>query len=202
MAVQSKKRRLSSSDRKAKIIDAAVGLFAEKGYETTSIDEIAAKAGITKPVVYDHFESKEQLFIAILELIRDDLLKRGAAVVAGAPSHEERLKGSIGAFLDFVQEQPERARVLIIGSKGAPSIAEACRRVQAQATHGIAQLIKSQKPHFRSSPKQERLLLLTAEFVKKGMHGLADWWLDHPELSRSEVESALMEVLMRGLSSD
>ena len=201
MAIEQKKKRLSSSDRKDKIIDAAVGLFARKGYEATSIDEVATKAGITKPVVYDHFESKAQLFIAILELVRDDLLRRGAAVVIRTPNREERLRGTIGAFLDFVQEQPERARVLIIGSKGAPSITEACRDVQAQATLGIAQLIRSQRVRFRSSAKQDRLVLLTAEFVKKGMHGLAEWWLDHPGIPRKEVESALIEILMRGLSS-
>lgn len=86
------------------------------------------------------------------------------------------------------------ARVLILSSKGAPSIVEACKRVQVQATSGIASLMKSGRPGWRSSKKNERRLFLTAEFVKKGVHGLAEWWMDHPGVARKEVEDVLVET--------
>jgi AcrR family transcriptional regulator len=189
------KTRLSAVERRQRLIDASIELFADHGYEATSVDDIARRAGITKPVVYDHFSSKEAIFIAALELIRDGLLARGAKVIAKETEPGGRLLAGIHVFFDFIEETPKSARVLIMGSKGAPSIIEACKRVQAQATNGIASLMKSTRP---SSNKNERALFLTAEFVKKGMHGLAEWWMDHPDVPRKEVEGVLAAVLKNG----
>jgi AcrR family transcriptional regulator len=192
------KTRLSAAERRQRLIDASIELFADYGYEATSVDDIARRAGITKPVVYDHFCSKEAIFIAALELIRDGLLARGAKVIAKETKPGGRLLAGIHVFFDFIEETPKSARVLIMGSKGAPSIIEACKRVQAQATRGIASLMKSSRPGSRSSNKNERALFLTAEFVKKGMHGLAEWWMDHPDVPRKEVEGVLAAVLKNG----
>src|SRR5256885_17006322 len=68
------RRRLSRDERRAQILDAAAGVFAERGYEATSIDEVAEAAGISKPVIYDHFDSKKDLHIALIDKQTDDLL--------------------------------------------------------------------------------------------------------------------------------
>jgi AcrR family transcriptional regulator len=195
------KTRLSAGERRQRLIDASIELFADYGYEATSVDDIAKRAGITKPVVYDHFSSKEAIFIAALELIRNGLLARGAKVIANETEPSSRLLAGIHVFFDFIEETPKSARLLIMGSKGAPSIIEACKRVQAHATSGIARLMKPSRPGWRSSKKNERTLLLTAEFVKKGMHGLGEWWMDHPDVPRKEVEDVLAAVLRNGTAS-
>ncbi|MGA9668897.1 MAG: TetR/AcrR family transcriptional regulator [Terracidiphilus sp.] len=193
------KRRITAAERRRRIVDAAIEWFAKDGYDRASVDQIAVSAGVTKPVVYDHFESKEAIFVSALEIIRDTLLAMGAEVARSTSDPKKRLKMTLSTFFDFIEEKPLSARVLILGSKGPPSIEAACKRVQAQATEGIARLIKAGQSSPRSRKVEGRTLLLTAEFVKKGMHGLAEWWLDHPEVQRKEVESVLLDVLRNGI---
>jgi AcrR family transcriptional regulator len=70
------RKRLSAEQRRAKILSAAVRAFARDGYDGTTMDEIAARAQITKPVLYDHFSSKQALFLTVLETIRDGLIAK------------------------------------------------------------------------------------------------------------------------------
>jgi AcrR family transcriptional regulator len=82
-------KRVSAAQRRAKILEAAVRAFAAKGYNDTSMDRIAALAKVSKPVLYDHFASKQALFLSVLESIRDDLIARGRSI---AESTEIRRK--------------------------------------------------------------------------------------------------------------
>src|SRR5271170_2351952 len=73
------RRRLTAEERRAKILSAAVQGFATDGYDRTSMDRIAALSKVTKPVLYDHFPSKQALFLTVLESIRDGLIAKGKA---------------------------------------------------------------------------------------------------------------------------
>lgn len=192
-----KKKRLSGPQRRLRLIQAAIHVFSEKGYEGSSVEEIAAAASVTKPVVYDYFSSKEEIFVAAVELIRDGLLQRGKDAVAAENSPGRQLKAAISVFFDLVEDDPCAVRVLLISSKAPARIATICRRVQAAATKGIAQIMRSQSPSGAAHPNRQ--WFLKAEFVKKGMHGLAEWWLEHPNVARSEIEAALFSVLRKGL---
>src|SRR5712692_5673354 len=68
------RRRLTRDQRRQRILEAASRVFSDRGYDRASIDQIAAEAGITKPVIYHHFDSKQELYIALLELYRGELL--------------------------------------------------------------------------------------------------------------------------------
>lgn len=170
-------------------------VFAQKGYEGASVEEIAAAASVTKPVLYDHFSSKEEIFTEAIEQIRDGLLERGKAAIAREATPGKQLKAAISVFFDLVEDDPCAARVLLISSKAPAPIAEICRRVQAAATRGIAQIMRSHSPSIDS----DRYWLLKAEFTKKGMHGLAEWWLEHTNVPRSEIEEALFGILKKGV---
>jgi hypothetical protein len=92
-----------------------------------------------------------------------------------------------------VEGNPCAARVLLISSKAPAPIRGICRRVQVGAANGIAQIMRS---HSSSRvADSDHQWFLKAEFVKKGMHGLAEWWLEHPKVPRSEVEEALIGIL-------
>ena len=188
------KKRLSAEARRARIIAAAVAAFARDGYDGTTMDAIAAGAAITKPVLYDHFPSKQALFLAVLQSIRDGLLARGQAIVREDADPEQRFRRSVDAFLAFVEQAPEAARVLLTVPAADPVAAKVSREVQAGASAGIAALMAEFMPDH--APWR---VAATAAFLKEGLHAVAVWWLDHPGPSRGEVVEIVVGAAWLGL---
>ncbi len=192
------KRRLPGPERRERLIQAAIKVFSRSGYDGSSVEEISRTASVTKPVLYDHFSSKEKIFEAAVEQIRDGLLRKGEAALARENTPSKRLRASISVFFDLVEHDPDAARVLLISSKSLPAIQNICGRVQSAATFGIARIMKSNESS-ANTPVSEQQWFLRAEFTKKGMHGLAEWWLEHPEVARADIEEALFGILKNGL---
>lgn len=188
------RKRLSAEERRAKIIEAAVSAFARDGYDGTKMDGIAARAGITKPVLYDHFASKQALFLAVLRSIRDGLIAKGRTIARDQGSPEQKFRRSIDAFLEFVEQAPDAARVLLTVPAGDPVAAKVSSEVQAGASAGIAALLAESMPDRTSWRVQG-----TAEFLKAGLHAVAVWWLDHPGPLRGELVELVSDVAWRGL---
>ncbi len=189
------RKRLSAEERRAKILDAAVSAFARDGYESTKMDGIAARAGVTKPVLYDHFASKRALFLAVLESIRDGLIARGKAIARDDADPEQKFRRSIDAFLEFVELAPNAARVLLTVPAGDPVAAKLSREVQAGASAGIAVLLAELVPGGTSSWRLQG----STEFLKEGLHAVAVWWLDNPGPTREEITEVVLDVAWVGL---
>src|SRR5258708_32464639 len=137
------RKRLTLDQRRIKILAAATRIFANKGYDGASMSGIATAAGITKPVLYDHFASKDALFETLLRSIRDDLLAKGNAVGKSAFSEERRFRAAVDAFFEFVEDQPDAAKILLIVPQGHPGTVKLSRAVQQGATAAISKLVKS-----------------------------------------------------------
>ncbi len=191
------RKRLSGPERRLRLIRAAIDVFSQEGYEGATVEAIAGVASVTKPVLYDHFSSKEEVFAAAIEQIREGLLQNGKAAVARASIPSKRLRAAISVFFDLVEDDPSAARVLLISSKAPLPIATICRRVQVDATIGIAQIMRSHSSS--NAAETEQQLFLKAEFIKKGMHGLAEWWLENSSVPRSEIEQVLFRFLNQGV---
>src|SRR5215218_8045949 len=102
------KRRLSAEERRRVILDAAMRVFARDSFAGASMDGIAASAGISKPVVYDHFASKLELYAATLTHLRARLITLGAAAVeAKSGDRLERMREAMQVFFGFAAEEPE-----------------------------------------------------------------------------------------------
>ena len=192
--------RLPAPRRRERILQAAIAAFARRGYEGTSVGEIAAAAGITKPVLYDHFPSKRALFVEAIEGIRDELLARGAEVMGHADPLEVRFRDAVEAFFAYVEERPDAARVLLVTPQGEPELAAASRRVQAEATQGLTALLAGEPALLPGVRDRRRRLELVTEFLKQGMHGLAEWWTEHPSTPRRGLVEAVVAVAWTGLS--
>jgi AcrR family transcriptional regulator len=185
---------LGAAQRREKILAAAVKALARQGYDNTSMDQIAAGAKITKPVLYDHFPSKQALFLAVVQSIRDKLLGRAQAIAETGGGAEEKFRRNIDAFLQFVAEEPDAARVLLTVPRSDPRAADVSRAVQAGATAGVAPLLAAFMPE---SPAWQ--LHAATEFLKEGLHALAVWWLDHPNRARSDLVDMVMDIAWTGL---
>ena len=104
--------RLAASARRAQLVEVGRKVFAERGYEATSVEEIAERAGISKPIVYEHFGGKEGLYAVVVDREVEHIVARIVdAITAG--SARERLERAVLAFLTYVQERPGGFAVLV-----------------------------------------------------------------------------------------
>lgn len=187
------RKRLTLDQRRKRILTAATRLFARRGYDRASMSGIAAGAGVTKPVLYDHFASKEALFETLLRSIRDDLLAKGRAIGHSPASDELRFRSAVDAFFAFVEEQPDAAKILLIVPQGNPVTVKLSRDVQRGATVAISRLLKSYLPVARSWEHEA-----AGEFLKEALHALARWWLSHRGPSRDEIVDLVMKACWSG----
>jgi AcrR family transcriptional regulator len=116
--------RLSAAARRAQLVEVGRKVFAERGFDGTSVEEIAERAKVSKPIVYEHFGGKEGLYAVIVDREVEHILSRIAQAVAeGSP--RERLEAAILAYLSYVEERPDGFAVLLRDtprSKGSGSM--------------------------------------------------------------------------------
>jgi len=192
---------MTGAQRRRRILDVAADLFAARGYHSTSVGEIAAAAGVTKPVLYDHFASKRQLFVELMESIRDELTSRGAAAMSADAPIDVRIRAAIEAFFDYVEQRPAAARVLLVTPRGEPELIEATQLVQSQATARLTDLLLAEPMLLPGVRNRRRRVELMTEFIKQGLHGLAEWWADHPDAPKRVLVDAALDVAWSGLRS-
>jgi AcrR family transcriptional regulator len=181
------RRRLPASERRAKILAAGLRAFASRGYEGAPMDEIAADAGVSKAVVYDHFASKRELYVVLLESIRldlDDVVE--AALTPAGLAGEPRVRAAMSAFFRYVEEHPEACRLLLLELQGT-MVSPIGRELEERVTAGIAEALGAAPTLFAGHPQRARQLLVLAELLKSAVHGLASWWYRHPEIPREDV---------------
>jgi AcrR family transcriptional regulator len=174
------RRRLPPAERRALIEEAAARLFAERGYAGTRLDDVAAAAHVTKPMLYRHFDSKKALYLALLERHRDQLTDHLAAPPGDAPL-AVRLQAIYEAWFAGFEERPHTWKMLFLDATGDAEIQAYRRSVQASARAVIAAFLADQ------AGLPGRLVEPMAELVRSGMAGLAWWWLDHPDVPRAVV---------------
>jgi AcrR family transcriptional regulator len=184
-----RRRRLPAAERRGLIVEAAGRLFGERGYERTRLDQIAAAAGVTKPILYRHFDSKQALYLALLERHRDDLATF-AALVPVEGSLEERLVVVLDAWLDYVEARSYAWRMLFRDTGGGPRIVASRRAVHARARAVLAEIIDSLGEGGIPAREIEPL----AELMSMGMASLVLWWIDEPDTSRDAVRGAMVRV--------
>jgi AcrR family transcriptional regulator len=191
--------RLSAAERRERILQAGTEVFAEHGYSAASVGDIAARAGVVASVLYDHFGSKRELHIELLELHGEALIERSINQVTGDGPYE-LLRESIDAFYRFVEEDPFVWRFLFRDPPSDPEIAVAHRRVQERATAGIAGLLASNitnaEPVLDVPP--ERAVWMIAKASQEATQGLAEWWWEHREVPREQVVGLLLALLWEG----
>lgn len=189
------RQRLPVAERRALIIEAAGRLFGERGYEATRLDEIAAAAGVTKPIVYRHFDSKSDLYLALLDRHRDDLAGFISAIPAEG-SAEERLRAVLEIWLGYVEARSYAWKMLFRDTGGSPEIAARRREVHARARAVLVELIRS----LSATPVPRRELEPLAELMSMGMAALVLWWIEEAAVSRAAVLDSLTTAWVKLLA--
>ena len=190
------RRKVPRAEREAQLLGVAMPLFAARGFHGVSVDEVAAGAGVTKPMVYAYFGSKEGLFEACVERAADGLvgaLERSAAIHVDP---EQRMWHGLVTVLRFVEEHREAWRILY--GAGSPFTGPATRSSEAMArliTDEFLDTARTSGMQVAAAPHMEAL---AHAFVASTI-GLATWWVEHRPDEPVELQAMrLMNMHWRG----
>jgi AcrR family transcriptional regulator len=191
--------RLPAAERRAQLLRTAVGVFAEQGYHATSMNEVAEAAGVTKPVLYQHFSSKRDLFVELLTDIGTELRETIAKATADAAGPRQQIEQGFHAYFSFVGEQTDAFRVLFgSGARRDPEFASFARVVEQSIAEAIAELIVVE-----GEPVAQRLLL--AHSIVGMTEAASRYWLAHDrEPGVDELAAQFSQLAwsgMRGIRS-
>ena len=171
--------------REQQILDVAGAVFAGSGYHSASMDEIADSAGVSKPMLYTYFGSKEGLYLAYIRRAGGELLERLVAARPRDPSPGARLRARITEFLAFVEEHRDGWKVLFGEVGSSRPFAENVAAVREQIAEAIRVMIEGGTGS-RCGYARPASDAIAHALVGAG-ESLANWWLDHPEVARDEV---------------
>ena len=176
--------------REALILEVAGAVFAREGYHPASMDEIAELAGVSKPMVYSYFGSKEGLYLAYIDRAGRELLERiETAAAPGAPP-AAALKARITEFLAFVEEHRDGWRVLFGEFASSRPFAERVAEIRARIANAIRRMLEDAGLPF-GPPAPDAI----AHALVGAGESLANWWLEHPDVRREEVAGWYFEVV-------
>ena len=198
MATTPTRRRLAPAERRRLILGSALRVFSERGYHAASIDEIARGAGTTKSVVYDHFDTKRELYDAVVAAEIEEMFTR-TATVAREGTLSERLTEFAGVFFSYFEERPYARRVMFETVDAEPEVGRHQRRNQLMATRAIAARLGEDGALLADAPDRELALEMAAQMFKSTINGLADWWYDRPDVPRAVVVERTVDFLIGGL---
>jgi AcrR family transcriptional regulator len=185
---------MTGQERRAQLLDVGRAVFAERGFEAASVEEIASRAKITKPVVYEHFSGKEGLYAVIVDREVQALLQRITDALAG--THPRALlEQAAVAFLTYIEEEPEGFRILVRDSPVASStgtLASVIGDIAMQVEYILRDEFKQRGFDIKLSPLYSQALV--------GMVALVgQWWLDVGNPKKDVVASHLVNLAWNGL---
>jgi AcrR family transcriptional regulator len=196
------RKRLTGEERRAAILDAALAVFAERGYHVSSIDDIAREGGVSKALIYEHFTSKQQLYAELLEQHAGELFSVLAEAISEAgTTASARLATGFDAFYGFVEEHRVAWRMLFREATDPEAVA-VLDRVMAQVTAIVAGLI-AEDPGSRKVADDEEIreqgIQVLAQLLVGAVQSLANWWADHQEVPRNRIVEMTMDFAWVGL---
>lgn len=188
--------RMPRDQRRRQLLDVAGQVFADKGYHSAAMDDIALAAGVSKPVLYQHFPSKLDLYLALVDRASEEIVELVRAAIAGTTNNSERVSAALGSFYEFVAQAGKSFRFVfesdLIGD------AQVSARIW-QAHRDLAEAIGQSIAHDTRMPP-ERARLLGISLVGLAQVG-ARYWLGElrNELSTSEASDLIATLAWRGI---
>ena len=190
--------RVPGEVRQQQLLDVAERLFAERGYRATSIEGIAAAARVTRPVVYQHFGSKEGVYLEVLRRARAQMEKLIFENMATATDVQSRVRAAADAYFRFVELDPDRFRVLF-GADAAsvpPVVAEEAKQLHLRTERGWAAMLSEAAPGY-----DQRFYQAVAHAIGGAGNQLAQWWLRTPGVSREQLVDWYCEITWGGVGA-
>jgi AcrR family transcriptional regulator len=190
---------MSAIQRKEVLERAAIDVFAQRGYAGASIDEIARRAGVSAPVVYDHFASKLDLFKRLLERTRNELLEVWREHLFGDEPAEVRMPRALDAWAAYVESHRPQTRMYFREATGDPEAEAVQHEIHAQARVALG-IVLAREPGAQAyaGGSDQETIEMAGEILRAGLAGLALWWHEHPHVPRAQIAQTAFNVLWRG----
>lgn len=187
---------MTGRERREQLIDIGRTLFADKGFEAVSVEEIAARAEVSKPVVYEHFGGKEGLYAVVVDREMNHLLSMLSGALQG--SHPRQLLEQAGmALFNYIDANPDGFRILVRDSpvsQQTGSFASLIVDVAGQVEYLLADQFKAHGLPTRLAPMYSQMLV--------GMTALTgQWWLDVRKPKKEEVVAHVVNLAWFGLAN-
>lgn len=196
VVTDTRRPRMTGSERRAQLVDVARTLFAEKGFEQTSVEEIAARANVSKPVVYEHFGGKEGIYAVVVDRETQALTGKLIAALDAAGHPKALLERTALALLDYIEDNEDGFRILVRDSPVAQAtgtFSSLIGDVATQVEHLLAAQFKKRGQDPRTAPMYSQMLV--------GMVALTgQWWLDARSPRKDEVAAHLVNLAWNGLA--
>ena len=178
------------------LVDIGRGLFAERGVDGTTVEEVAARSGVSKPVVYEHFGGKEGLYAVVVDRETTVLLAGMTQALQQGGHPREMLERAALAFLDYVEEHTDGFRILVRDSpvgRSTGSFASLISDIASQVEYLLAAEFKERGFDPRYAPLYSQMLV--------GMVALAgQWWLEVRQPAKAQVAAHMVNLVWNGLT--
>ena len=192
----SAKQRLPRDERRAQLLTAALEVFTSAGYHAAAMDEIADRAGVSKPVLYQHFPSKLDLYLAVLDLHVDSLVYTIQRAIASTKDNADRVRATVDAYFNFIEEEGEAYRLLFESDMNVePAVRERLSRMTYDCAAAVSAIIAADT----GIPEEAAMLLGvgligTAQFT-------ARYWLERDgRVPRKAAADLVANLQWRGIS--
>ncbi|MEJ7725758.1 MAG: TetR/AcrR family transcriptional regulator [Actinomycetes bacterium] len=191
-----RRTRMTGLERREQLVDIGRGLFAERGVDGTTVEEVAARSGVSKPVVYEHFGGKEGLYAVVVDRETTVLLAGMTQALQQGGHPREMLERAALAFLDYVEEHTDGFRILVRDSpvgRSTGSFASLISDIASQVEYLLAAEFKERGFDPRYAPLYSQMLV--------GMVALAgQWWLEVRQPAKAQVAAHMVNLVWNGLT--
>ncbi|HEX2771293.1 MAG TPA: TetR/AcrR family transcriptional regulator [Micromonosporaceae bacterium] len=189
--------RLPRSARRKQLLAAAQEVFVAQGYHQAAMDDIAERAGVSKPVLYQHFPGKLELYLALLDTHCDALVAKVRDAMRSTTENKDRVSGAVRAYFDFVDHESEAFRLVFESDlRNEPAVRDRMERVEQGCIAAITDTIMSDTGFSRAH----------AELLASGLVGTAEtaarfWLASGRKVPKAEAEALLAALSWRGIAS-
>jgi AcrR family transcriptional regulator len=194
--MSNEKGRLPRDERRAQLLSAALEMFTTAGYHSAAMDEIAERAGVSKPVLYQHFPSKLDLYLAVLDTHIDSLVFAIQKAIQSTPDNSERVQATIGAYFDFIEAEGEAFRLLFESDMSVePAVRERLNRMTYDCAAAVSAVIS-----LDTGLPQEAAMLLGVGLIGSAQVTARHWLERDSKLSREQAQALVTNIIWRGIS--
>ncbi len=190
------KGRLPRDERRAILLSAALEVFTAAGYHSAAMDEIADRANVSKPVLYQHFPSKLDLYLAVLDVHIDSLVFEIQRAIASTPDNANRVKATVEAYFNFIESEGEAFRLLFESDMSVePAVRERLNRMTYDCAAAVSAIIS-----IDTGLPKEAAMLLGVGMIGYAQVSARHWLERDSKLSRQQAIELVQNFMWRGIS--
>ena len=188
--------RLPRHERRRQLLDAALELFVARGYHAAAMDEIAERAGVSKPVLYQHFPGKLELYLALLDESVDTLVDKVRDALKSNPENKQRVAATFGAYFEYVGGQGQAYRLVFESDLGnEPAVRHRLDRGQRECAAMVSQVVRED-----AGISDDEAHLLSVGMVGMAQVTARYWLTSRDRIPREAAEQLVARLAWRGIS--